>query len=52
LPRLLLERLLMIAGDDESWWRIEVIDADSDGDIDQLRIHLINGNTIVWEIEP
>ncbi len=52
LPRLLLERLLMIAGDNESWWRIEVIDADSDGDIDLLRIHLINGNTIVWEIEP
>ena len=51
LPRL-LERLLMIAGDDESWWQIEVIDVDSDGEIDLLRIHLvnINGDTMVWEI--
>jgi hypothetical protein len=49
LPRL-LERLLMIAGDDESWWHIEVIDVDSDGEIDLLRIHLINGDTMVWEI--
>ena len=49
LPRL-LERLLMIAGDDESWWRIEAIDVDSDGEIDLLRIHLINGDTMVWEI--
>jgi cyanophycinase len=49
LPRL-LERLLMIAGDDESWWQIEVIDVDSDGEIDLLRLHLINGDTIVWEI--
>ena len=52
LPRL-VERLLMIAGDDESWWQIEVIDVDSDGEIDLLRIHLvdlINGDTMVWEI--
>jgi cyanophycinase len=52
LPRL-LERLLMIAGDDERWWRIEVIDVDSDGEIDLVRIHLvnlINGDTMVWEI--
>jgi cyanophycinase len=46
----LLERLLMIAGDDESWWQIEVIDVDSDGEIDLLRIHLINGDTMVWAI--
>ena len=53
LPRL-LERLLMIAGDDERWWQIEVIDVDSDGEIDLLRIHLINlinGDTMVWEIQ-
>jgi cyanophycinase len=49
LPRL-LERLLMIAGDGESWWQIEVIDVDSDGEIDLLRIHLINGDTMIWEI--
>ena len=49
LPRL-LEHLLMIAGGDESWWHIEVIDVDADGEIDLLRIHLINGDTIVWEI--
>jgi cyanophycinase len=52
LPRL-LERLLMIAGDDESRWRIEVIDVDSDGEMDLVRIHLvnlINGDTTVWEI--
>ena len=49
LPRL-LERLLMIAGDDESWRQIEVVDVDSDGEADLLRIHLINGDTIVWEI--
>jgi cyanophycinase len=49
----LLERLLMIAGDHESWWQIEAIDVDSDGEIDLLRIHLvnINGDTMVWEIE-
>ena len=46
----LLERLLMIAGDDESWWQIEVIDVDSDGDFDLVRIHLVNGDTKVWEI--
>ena len=43
----------MIAGDDESWWQIEVIDVDSDGEIDLVRIHLvnlINGDTMVWEI--
>ena len=40
----------MTAGDDENWWRIEVIDVDSDGEIDLLRIHLINGHTMVWEI--
>ena len=53
LPRLLLERLLMITGDDESWWQIEAIDVDSDGEIDLLRIHLVNpisGDTMVWEI--
>jgi cyanophycinase len=51
LPRL-LERLLMLAGDDESWRQIEVIDLDSDGEIDLLRVHLvsINGDTMVWEI--
>ena len=48
LPRL-LERLLMTAGDDQSWWQIEVIDLDSDGEIDLLRVHLFNGDTIVWE---
>ena len=51
LPRL-LERLLMIAGDDERWWQIEVIDVDADGEIDLLRIHMINGDTMVWEIGP
>ena len=49
LPRL-VERLLLVAGDDESWWQIEVIDVDSDGEIDLVRIHLINGDTMVWEI--
>jgi hypothetical protein len=52
LPQL-LELLLMIAGDDKSWWHIEVIDADSDGEIDLVRIHLVNltnGETILWEI--
>jgi hypothetical protein len=49
LPQL-LERLLMIAGVDESWWQIEVIDVDWDGKIDLLRIHLINGDAMVWEI--
>jgi len=46
----LVERLLMNAGVDESWWQIEAIDVDADGDIDLLRIHLINGDTMVWEI--
>jgi cyanophycinase len=48
-----LERLLMLAGDDERWSQIELIDVDSDGDIDLLRIHLVNllsGDTMVWEI--
>jgi len=40
----------MNAGVDESWWQIEAIDVDADGDIDLLRIHLINGDTMVWEI--
>ena len=48
LPRL-LERLLTMADDDDAWWHLEVIDADLDGEIDTLRIHLINGDTIVWE---
>jgi cyanophycinase len=43
LPRL-LEHLLMIAGADESWWQIEVIDVDADGEVDLLRIHLVNIN--------
>jgi len=49
----LLERLLLIAGVDEGWWQIEVIDVDSDGEIDLVRIHLvnlINGDSMVWEI--
>ena len=49
----LVERLLMIAGVDESWRHIEVIDIDSDGEIDLVRIHLvnlINDHTMVWEI--
>jgi cyanophycinase len=49
----LVERVLMTVGADESWWQIEVIDVDSDGDIDLVRIHLvnlINGDTRVWEI--
>jgi cyanophycinase len=49
LPRL-LERLLMIAGDDRNWSQIEVIDLDLDGEIDLVRIHLSNGETMVWEI--
>jgi hypothetical protein len=39
----------MIAGHDESWWQIEVIDVDSDGEIDLLRIRFINGDTMTWE---
>jgi cyanophycinase len=49
----LVERVLMTVGAEESWWQIEVIDADSDGEIDLVRIHLvnpINGDTRVWEI--
>jgi cyanophycinase len=52
LPRL-AERLLMIAGVNETWWQIEIVDVDSDGDIDVLRIHLVNlidGDTRIWEI--
>jgi cyanophycinase len=45
LPRL-LERFLMIAGEDGSWSEIEAVDFDSDGDIDLLRIHFINGDTM------
>ena len=40
----------MTAGVDESWWHIEGIDVDSDGEIDLVRIHLvnlINGDTMV-----
>ena len=43
----------MMAGDDESWWQMEAIDVDADGEIDLLRIHLvslISGDTMVWEI--
>jgi len=49
LPRL-LERLLLIVGDDESWWRIEAMDIDLDGEIDLLRVLLVNGETVIWEI--
>jgi hypothetical protein len=49
LPRL-VELLLMTAGDDASWWQIEVFDVDSDGEIDLLRIHLLNGDTVVWQM--
>jgi hypothetical protein len=49
LPRL-LERLLMVIGDGGTWSEIETIDVDGDGEIDLLRVHLINGDTIVWEI--
>jgi hypothetical protein len=52
LPQL-AERLLMIAGVNETWWQIEIVDVDSDGDIDVLRIHLVNlidGDTRIWEI--
>jgi cyanophycinase len=48
----LLERLLMTAASDQSSWQIEVVDVDSDGEIDVVRIHLINinGDTMIWEI--
>jgi cyanophycinase len=49
LPRL-VERLLMMAGAGETWWQIELVDVDSDGEIDLLRIHLINGDTIDWQV--
>jgi hypothetical protein len=49
LPRL-VERLLLIAGVAENWEQIEVVDVDSDGDVDLLRIHLVNGDTILWQI--
>ncbi len=48
----LLERLVTIAGAVESWSHIEFMDIDSDGEIDFLRIHLINGDAIVWAIRP
>jgi cyanophycinase len=46
----LIDRLLMVAGVDESWDQIEVVDVDSDGAIDLVRIHLISGDTVVWEV--
>ena len=48
----LLEYLLMIAGDHDRWLHFEVIDLDLDGEIDFLRIHLLNGDTVVWEVAP
>ena len=51
LPRMLAP-LLAIAADDESWWQIEMVDVDSDGEIDLLRIHLTNGDTVVVERVP
>ena len=48
--RAMLERLLVVAGHDESWSHLEVIDIDSDGEIDCLRIHLTNGDTMIWEL--
>lgn len=52
-PPHLVERLLLVAGYGESWWQLEAVDVDSDGEIDLLRIHLvnlINGDTFLKQI--
>ena len=49
----MVERLLLVAGYGESWWQLEAVDVDSDGEIDLLRIHLvnlINGDTFLKQI--
>jgi hypothetical protein len=49
LPQV-LERLLVIASTDERDWQIDAIDDDADGEIDRLRIRLIDDDTTIWEI--
>jgi hypothetical protein len=49
LPQV-LERLLVIASTAENAWQIDAIDDDSDGEIDRLRIRLIDGDSLGWEV--
>ena len=52
VPRL-VEHALTITGGADRWWSVETVDIDSDGEIDHLRIHVINlisGDEMIWEI--